>query len=113
MKSKTLTGSFLLNNCPFELQKECEKCLQLEEEIKLFQDKFQQLRNEMKLVNDEYENEKQKMKSLAEDLELQLKTNRNKENDLRERFVELEKSWKLMLDDPDQIKRQLSYNIIK
>lgn len=85
----------------------------MEEEIQLFQDKFQQLRNEIKLVNDEYDNEKQKMKSLVEDLELKLKISCDKENDLRERFVELEKSWKTMLEDPDQIKRQLSYNIIK
>lgn len=67
----------------------------------------------MKLVNDEYENEKQKMKSLVENLELELKTTRHKENDLRERLVELEKSWNIMLEDPDQIKRQLSYNILK
>lgn len=53
------------------------------------------------------------MKSLVENLELELKKNRDKENDLRERFDELEKSWKTMLEDPDQIKRQLSYNIIK
>lgn len=67
----------------------------------------------MQLVNDEYDNEKQKMKLLVDNLELELKTNRNKGNDLRERFVEMENSWKTMLDDPDQIKRQLSYNIIK
>lgn len=67
----------------------------------------------MKLVNNEYDSEKQKMKSLVEKLELELKTNRNKENDLKERFDELEKSWKTMLEDPDQIKRQLSYNVIK
>lgn len=85
----------------------------MEEEIQLFQDKFQHLRNEIKLVNDEYDNEKQKMKSIVENLELELKINRDKENDLKERFVELEKSWKTMLEDPDQIKRQLSYNIIK
>ncbi|XP_060881211.1 centrosomal protein of 290 kDa-like isoform X2 [Metopolophium dirhodum] len=96
-----------------ELQIEREKSLQLEEEVKLFQNKFQQLRDEMKLVNDEYDNEKQKMKSLVDKLELELKENRIKENDLRERFLELEKSWKTMLEDPDQIKRQLSYNVIK
>lgn len=67
----------------------------------------------MKLVNDEYDSEKQKMKSLVEKLELELKNYRNKENDLKERFDELEKSWKTMLEDPDQIKRQLSYNVIK
>jgi len=67
----------------------------------------------MKLVNDEYDNEKQKMKSLVDKLELELKTNRIRENDLTERFFELEKSWKTMLEDPDQIKRQLSYNVIK
>lgn len=67
----------------------------------------------MKLVNDEYDSERQKMKSLVEKLELELKTNRNKENDLKERFDELEKSWKTMLEDPDQIKRQLSYNVIR
>lgn len=67
----------------------------------------------MKLVNDEYDSEKLKIKSLVDKLELELKTNRNKENDLRERFVELEKSWKTMLEDPNQIKRQLSYNVIK
>ncbi|KAL4149414.1 hypothetical protein QTP88_003367 [Uroleucon formosanum] len=96
-----------------ELQIEREKSLQLEEEVKLFQNKFQQLRDEMKLVNDEYDNEKQKIKSLVDKLELELKENRIKENNLRERFVELEKSWKTMLEDPDQIKRQLSYNVIK
>lgn len=85
----------------------------MEEEIQLFQDKFQHLRNEIKLVNDEYDNEKQKMKSIVENLERELKINRDKENDLKERFIELEKSWKTMLEDPDQIKRQLSYNIIK
>jgi len=67
----------------------------------------------MKLVNDEYDNEKQKIKSLVDKLELELKTTRNKKNDLRERFLELEKSWKTMLENPDQIKRQLSYNVIK
>jgi len=67
----------------------------------------------MKLVNDEYDNEKQKIKSLVDKLELELKTSSNKENDLRERFLELEKSWKTMLEDPDQIKRQLSYNVLK
>lgn len=67
----------------------------------------------MKLVNDEYDTEKQKIKSLVDKLELELKTSSNKENDLRERFLELEKSWKTMLEDPDQIKRQLSYNVIK
>lgn len=67
----------------------------------------------MKLVNDEYDSEKQKIKLLVDKLELELKTNTNKENDLRERFLELEKSWKTMLEDPDQIKRQLSYNVIK
>lgn len=67
----------------------------------------------MKLVNDEYDSEKQKMKSLVEKLGVELKTNRNKENDLKERFDELEKSWKTMLEDPDQIKRQLSYNVIR
>ncbi|XP_022173371.1 centrosomal protein of 290 kDa-like isoform X2 [Myzus persicae] len=92
---------------------EREKSLQLEEEVKLFQNKFQQLRDEMKLVNDEYDSEKQKIKLLVDKLELELKTNTNKENDLRERFLELEKSWKTMLEDPDQIKRQLSYNVIK
>ncbi|CAI6368037.1 unnamed protein product [Macrosiphum euphorbiae] len=96
-----------------ELQIEREKSLQLEEEVKLFQNKFQQLRDEMKLVNDEYDNEKQKIKSLVDKLELELKENRIKENDLRERFLELEKSWKTMLEDPDQIKRQLSYNVLK
>jgi len=67
----------------------------------------------MKLLNDEYDNEKQKIKLLVDKLELELKITRNKENDLRERFLELEKSWKTMLEDPDQIKQQLSYNIIK
>lgn len=64
-------------------------------------------------MNDEYDNEKQTMKTLVEKLELELKTNLNKENEMSERFVELEKSWKAMLEDPDQIKRQLSYNVIK
>lgn len=67
----------------------------------------------MKLVNDEYDNEKQKIKLLVDKLEEELKITRNKENDLRERFLELEKSWKTMLENPDQIKRQLSYNVIK
>jgi len=67
----------------------------------------------MKSVNDEYDNEKQKIKSLVDKLELELKTSNNKENDLRERFLELEKSWKTLLEDPDQMKRQLSYNVIK
>lgn len=67
----------------------------------------------MQLVNDEYDNERQKMKSLVEKLELELKTNHDKDNELSERFAELEKSWKAMLEDPDQIKRQLSYNVIK
>lgn len=53
------------------------------------------------------------MKSLVGKLEIELKTSRDKENELNERFVELEKSWKIMLEDPDQIKRQLSYNVIK
>lgn len=96
-----------------QLQIEQEKSLQLEEEVKLFQNKFQQLQDEMKLLNDEYDNEKQKIKLLVDKLELELKITRNKENDLRERFLELEKSWKTMLEDPDQIKQQLSYNIIK
>lgn len=67
----------------------------------------------MQLVNDEYDSEKQKMKSLVEKLELELKTYRNEETELKERFDELEKSWKTMLEDPNQIKRQLSYNVIK
>lgn len=67
----------------------------------------------MKFVNDEYDSEKQKMKSLVDRLELELKTNCNKENDIKERFVELEKSWKIMFENPDQLKRQLSYNVIK
>jgi len=67
----------------------------------------------MKLLNDEYDNEKEKMKSLIDKLELELKTSRDKENELNERYIELEKSWKIMIEDPDQIKRQLSYNIIK
>jgi len=67
----------------------------------------------MNLLNDEYDNEKEKMKSLVDKLEIELKTSRDKENELNERFVELEKSWKIMLEDPDQIKRQLSYNVIK
>lgn len=67
----------------------------------------------MKLVNDEFDIEKQKMKSLVEKLEQELKTNRNEESDLKERFDELENSWKTMLEDPNQIKRQLSYNVIK
>ncbi|XP_027846641.2 centrosomal protein of 290 kDa [Aphis gossypii] len=96
-----------------ELQIEQEKSLQLEEEVQLFQNKFQQLQDEMKLVNDEYDNEKQKIKLLVDKLEEELKITRNKENDLRERFLELEKSWKTMLENPDQIKRQLSYNVIK
>lgn len=96
-----------------QLQNEQKKSLLLEKEVKLFQHKFQQLRDEMNLVNDEYDKEKQKMKLLVDKLEMELKTYRNKENDLRERFVELENSWKMMLEDPDQIKRQLSYNVIK
>ncbi|XP_060838928.1 centrosomal protein of 290 kDa-like isoform X2 [Rhopalosiphum padi] len=96
-----------------ELQIEQKKSIQLEEEVKSFQNKFQQLQDEMKLVNDEYDNEKQKIKSLVDKLELELKITHNKESDLRERFLELEKSWKTMLEDPDQIKRQLSYNVIK
>jgi len=95
------------------LQIEQKKSIQLEEEVKSFQNKFQQLQDEMKLVNDEYDNEKQKIKSLVDKLELELKITHNKESDLRERFLELEKSWKTMLEDPDQIKRQLSYNVIK
>lgn len=67
----------------------------------------------MKLLNDEYDSEKEKMKSLVDKLELDLKTSRDKENELNERFVELEKSWKIMLKDPDQLKRQLSYNVMK
>lgn len=67
----------------------------------------------MKIVNDEYDSEKCKMKLLVDKLELELKTIRDNENDLRERFTELEKSWKALLEDPDQIKRQLSYNVIK
>lgn len=67
----------------------------------------------MKLINDEYENEKQKMKSLVDELELELKKNRDKEHDLKERFIELESSWKTMHEDPDQIKRQLSYNVMR
>lgn len=67
----------------------------------------------MKLVNDEYDNEKQKTKSIVDKLEQELKTNRTKENDLKERIVELENSWKTMLEDPSEIKRQLSYNVIK
>lgn len=67
----------------------------------------------MKLVNDEYDNEKQKMKSLVDKLELEVKTNREKDKELRERFEDLEKSWKIMHEDPDHIKRQLSYNVIK
>jgi len=67
----------------------------------------------MKLVTDEYDQDKQNMKMLIENLELKLKTNNSKEEDLRERFVEMEKSWQAMIEDPNQIKRQLSYNIIK
>lgn len=67
----------------------------------------------MKLLNNEYDNEKHKMQSLINELELKLETNLNNENDLRKRFVELESSWKTMLEDPDENKRQLSYNIIK
>lgn len=67
----------------------------------------------MKLLNEEYDNEKFKMKSLVDKLELELKTIRYNENDLRERYTELNKSWNAMLEDPDQIKRQLSYNVIR
>lgn len=67
----------------------------------------------MKLVNDEFDNEKQKMKSIVDKLEQELKTNHNKENDLKERIVELENAWKTLLEDPSEIKRQLSYNVIK
>lgn len=67
----------------------------------------------MKLLNEEYDNEKFKMKSLVDKLELELKTIRYNENDLRERYIELNKSWNAMLEDPDQIKRQLSYNVIR
>ncbi|XP_025411308.1 myosin-8-like isoform X3 [Sipha flava] len=96
-----------------ELQNERNKSLKLEEEVKLFQNKFQNLRDEMKLVNDEYDNEKCRIKSLVDKLELELKAVSNNENDLKERYTELEKSWKALLEDPDQIKRQLSYNVIK
>lgn len=67
----------------------------------------------MKLLNDEYDSEKNRLQSLVDELDLKLKTNNIKENDLRKRFVELESSWKTMLEDPDENKRQLSYNILK
>lgn len=67
----------------------------------------------MKLLNDEYDIEKHQLQSLVDELELKLKTNNNRENDLRKQFIELESSWKTMLENPDENKRQLSYNILK
>lgn len=96
-----------------KLQKEQEKSAQLEDEVKLFQNKFQQLRDEMKTLNYEYDVEKDKMRSVVEKLELELHKARDEEKSLKERYFELEKSWKALIDEPDQIKRQLSYNVIR
>ncbi|XP_050436659.1 centrosomal protein of 290 kDa isoform X2 [Adelges cooleyi] len=108
-KENDITDTNNLN----KLQKEQEKSAQLEDEVKLFQNKFQQLRDEMKTLNYEYDVEKDKMRSVVEKLELELHKARDEEKSLKERYFELEKSWKALIDEPDQIKRQLSYNVIR
>lgn len=67
----------------------------------------------MGCLNNEYDIERLKLTSLVEKLETELNSAHQNEISLKERLSELEDSWKSLHDNPDEIKSQLSYNVIR
>ncbi|XP_050520658.1 centrosomal protein of 290 kDa isoform X2 [Daktulosphaira vitifoliae] len=97
----------------YSKKKEQERSFQLEQEVKMFQHKFEKLQQEMGCLNNEYDNERLKMTSTVEKLEIELNSAHQNEISLKERLSDFENSWKSLIDNPNEIKSQLSYNVIR